>query len=96
MIRVRIRETRERQIKRQGKCNQELSVSDLPNYCGLTPESQRLLNQVTQKFNLSARAYHRVLKVARTIADLAGEKMILDGHLSEALTYRCLDKLKCE
>ncbi len=96
IVKIRIIETRQRQMTRQGKCNQELLVGDLPSYCRLTEESQRLLNQVTQKFNLSARAYHRVLKVARTIADLAGEKTILDGHLSEALTYRCLDKLKRE
>ncbi|MCE3238990.1 MAG: comM [Gammaproteobacteria bacterium] len=96
IVKTRIIEARQRQMTRQGKSNQELLVGDLPSYCRLTEESQRLLNQVAQKFNLSARAYHRILKVARTIADLAGEEAILDGHLGEALTYRCLDKLKSE
>ena len=52
------------------------------------------MNQVMNKFNLSARVYHRIVKVARTIADLAGEEAILIEHVSEALTYRCLDRLK--
>jgi magnesium chelatase family protein len=96
VVRGRVVHARARQLARQSKCNQELSVSELPHHCSLTTGSQQLLNQVMQKFNLSARAYHRIIKVARTIADLADEEAISDGHLSEALTYRCLDRLKNE
>lgn len=92
IIKERVMQARERQFLRQGKINQELLVSDLPQYCHLAESSKVLLNQVMQKFNLSARAYHRIAKVARTIADLAGSELIRDEHLRESLAYRCLDK----
>lgn len=95
-IKKRVIASRERQLARQGKCNREITVSELTEYCRLDMESERLLGQVMRKFNLSARSYHRVLKIARTIADMSNSNYIGMSHLSEALTYRCLDRLKSD
>lgn len=57
-------------------------------FCKLDETGKNLMRAAVQQMNLSARAYHRVLKLARTIADLAGEKRILPSHLGEALQYR--------
>lgn len=92
VVKARVIRSRERQLSRQGKCNAELMASELPVYCALQEDSQKLLNQVMHKFSLSARIYHRILKVARTIADLGESDVILSGHLSEALTYRSMDR----
>ncbi len=92
VIKQRVMMARQQQLKRQGKCNTTLSVSELECYCQLDEASQRVLKQVMEKFNLSARTYHRILKVARTIADLAGSDVILGEHLGETLGYRCLDR----
>lgn len=94
IVKARVIKSRERQLSRQGKCNMELEVGEMTHYCQLSGEGDALLKQVLQKFNLSARSYHRILKVARTIADLDESDDILVTHLSEALTYRCLDRLK--
>ncbi len=56
--------------------------------CALDASSLQLMRQAVEKFGLSARAYFKVIKVARTIADLAGEKVIAVGHMAEALQYR--------
>ncbi|OGT46649.1 MAG: ATP-dependent protease [Gammaproteobacteria bacterium RIFCSPHIGHO2_12_FULL_41_20] len=93
-VRARVLFSRQRQLQRQGKCNVDLTTQELEKFCQLGVEPQHLLNQVVQKLNLSARACHRLLKIARTIADLADDEMITSQHLSEALVYRCLDKLK--
>ncbi|NLC70080.1 MAG: GTP-binding protein EngB, partial [Desulfuromonadaceae bacterium] len=60
--------------------------------CRLDEEGRRLLELVTDRLALSARSYTRILKVARTIADLAGEENILQPHLAEAIQYRSLDR----
>ncbi len=96
VVKARVEEARLRQYLRQEKCNQELMANDLSQFCSLSDKPQQLLNQAMQKFNLSARAYHRVIKVARTLADLTGDAVISDNHISEALTYRYLDRLKYE
>lgn len=93
-IKARVIQSRERQIKRQGKCNMELTPSEIIQFCPVQEEASQLLQRVMVKFNLSARSYHRILKVARTIADLEESSTILIKHISEALTYRCLDRLK--
>jgi magnesium chelatase family protein len=63
-------------------------------YCSLTPECERLLKTAFEKLNLSARAYTRILKVARTIADLDNSPDIRAAHISEAVSYRSLDRLR--
>lgn len=92
VVKERVRSARLSQIERQRKCNQELTVAELSRFCRLTAEAEGLLAQVMQRFNLSARSYHRIIKVARTIADLSLQPVILGEHLSEALSFRCLDK----
>lgn len=94
VVKQRVIVARSVQWNRQQKCNQALTVNELKEWCALTAESQRLLNQVMERFHLSARSYHRILRVARTIADLAADDAITTTHLSEALTYRCLDRSK--
>jgi magnesium chelatase family protein len=94
VIKARVLQARERQAARQGKCNAELLVGDLGVACQLTESCQQLLATVMRKLNLSARVYHRIVKVARTIADLSECELITSDHISEALTYRCLDRLK--
>lgn len=91
-VRKRVISARERQWQRQGKLNSALTVSELALHCQLSSDTQKLLNQIMNKFNLSARIYHRILKVARSIADLYDSSAILTVHLTEALTYRCLDR----
>lgn len=94
IVRANVAEARQRQHARQGKLNQELSAADLTRYCAIDKEAKQLLGHIVEKFNLSARSYHRIIKVAQTIADLVGDEVISNEHVSEALTYRCLDRTK--
>ncbi|MDR3478240.1 MAG: YifB family Mg chelatase-like AAA ATPase [Gammaproteobacteria bacterium] len=94
VIKERVVAARQRQLKRQNKPNAELLVSELAQYCELAEGVEALLGEVMVKFNLSARVYHRIIKVARTIADLGASDPITTVHLSEALGYRCLDRSK--
>jgi magnesium chelatase family protein len=95
-IQARVLNAYQRQLRRQNKYNAALSVKEIESICTLDAESERLLLQIMQKLNFSARVYHRILKVARTIADLTESAMIEKKHISEALTYRCLDrKIPC-
>ena len=93
---IRERVTAARQIadRRQGKLNSFLSAQDIKAFCELSEHGHRLLEQAMEKFGLSHRAYHRILKLARTIADLAGSPSIETGHLGEAIAYRKLDRSK--
>jgi magnesium chelatase family protein len=93
-VKTRVIAARQQQLARQGKLNHQLTPGDLQKFCKLDNQSRQLLTEIVQKFNLSMRAYHRILKVARTIADLMEDENILNHHLGEALTYRCLDRLK--
>jgi magnesium chelatase family protein len=68
--------------------NSEMNVKELNIYAPLAPETKQLLNQSAEKLQLSARAYHRVIKLARTIADLEGSNNIIESHILEALQYR--------
>ncbi len=72
--------------------NAELSPAQIKKYCSLGRPEQDFLKEVFETMELSARAYHKILKVARTIADLEGEKDIDTAHLAEAIGYRSLDK----
>lgn len=85
---------RERQQARQQATNARLTNREVERYCQPSSEGAQLLERAATMLNLSARAYHRVLKVARTIADLAGEDVIDVAHVSEAMTLRRLDRNK--
>jgi len=93
-VRMRVLLAREFQQTRQGKFNAALTVPELDRFGAIQPDAQVLLNQIMSKFNLSARGYHRIVKVARTIADLEGGDPITTAHLGEVLNYRCLDRTK--
>ena len=69
-------------------CNADMRVGEVRQFCQLQAEGQSLMRSAMTQLNLSARAYHRILKLARTIADLAGSEEIQSTHLAEALQYR--------
>src|ERR1043166_1900968 len=73
-------------------CNARMGARELKQFCSLDEATQELLKQAMTNLNLSARAYDRILKVARTIADLAGAETILADPISEAIQYRSLDR----
>jgi len=95
MIRARIMQARQLQLSRfQGtriKSNAEIPPNKIQEYCKLGTKEQKLLENVFHAMNLSARAYHKIIKVARTIADLEGKEAIEIKHLSEAVCYRNID-----
>ena len=91
-IRVRVVAARNRALARSGKANSELTAKEVKHLCTLTEQGHQLLEQAMDKFGLSHRAYHRILKLARTIADLAESENIEVSHLSEAIGYRKLDR----
>ncbi|HKI82061.1 MAG TPA: YifB family Mg chelatase-like AAA ATPase, partial [Pseudodesulfovibrio sp.] len=90
-VRERVEAARGRQRCR-GTVNAELQGETLTSHCRLSPPDRHLLQQVLEKLGLSARAYHRILRVARTIADLDHAEHIATDHLTEAIQYRCLDR----
>lgn len=92
VIRERVATARERQLTRQGKTNNLLSTLEIDDLCVADEAGQNLLKQAINRLDLSARAYHRILKVARTIADLAGASGIGASHIAEAVQYRRFDK----
>jgi magnesium chelatase family protein len=73
-------------------CNAAMSPKELQRYCTLNTGCQKLLKAAISDLNLSARAYDRILRVSRTIADLAGSDQISEFHISEAIQYRSLDR----
>ena len=91
-VRGRVAAARERQLARAGKTNSALSPKEIERTCALDDGGRRLMQQVLNRLALSARAYHRILKVARTVADLAECDTITLDHLSEAVNYRRLDR----
>jgi magnesium chelatase family protein len=91
-IKARVIVARNIAIARQGKVNSMLSSKEVKEYCQLSEQGHQLLEQAMNQFGLSHRAYHRILKLARTIADLAAETDIKIVHLSEAISYRQLDR----
>lgn len=87
-IRARVEQARQRQLTRQAKPNAALSTAEIDTHCQPDEAGLVLLKTALAKLNLSARAYHRILKVARSIADLAGEVHIKPVHIAEAVQYR--------
>ena len=91
-IRARVEAARERQTKRFAGtkliCNADMGPTQVRDYCQVDETARQLLGTAMRQMNLSARAYHRILKLSRTIADLAGEEQIGTAHIAEAIQYR--------
>ena len=92
-VRGRIAVAHRVQIERQGKRNCGLTTREIDKWCRTDTAAEGLLRQAIARLNLSARAYHRVLKLARTIADLARSEAIAVAHVAEAIQYRRLDRM---
>jgi len=94
---IRVTAAMEKQRKRQKpfKLNARLSNAEIKAYCAISTDAQAFLNTALEKLGLTARSYHRVLRVARTIADLSESEDILITHLSEALSFRKIDRPYC-
>ncbi len=92
-VRQRVDGARQQQYQRRGMVNSMLANRELEQDCSLASADRKIMEQALERLNLSARAYHRVLRVARTLADLDGEKRVERQHLMESLGYRKLDRL---
>jgi len=93
-IRERVESSRARQLERQGKPNAHLQAAELARHCGLEASDRKFLELAINQLRLSSRAHHRILKVARTIADLKKQDSINRQHLSEALSYRAMERFR--
>ncbi len=87
-VQARVAAARFRQIERQGKANAQLGSKEIDQYCQPNAAAMTLLKQAIARLNLSARAYHRILRVARSIADLVGDEQINANQIAEAVQYR--------
>jgi magnesium chelatase family protein len=94
-VALRVSAARNAQMRRQGKLNARLTPAEVSRHCGLTRESRVLLGTAIARMGLSGRACHRVLKLARTCADLAGQSEIRRIDVAEAVQLRLLDRLTC-
>jgi magnesium chelatase family protein len=91
-VRQRVEAARNKQLERAGKLNHAMSPKEIELYCAIDNRVAGLLEQAVERLGLSARAYHRIIKVARTIADLAETSTIEAAHVGEAISYRRLDR----
>ena len=96
VIRQRVNDARKIQLRRFEKTklhgNAQMGAKEIKRYCAVKEDAEKLLETAINKLGLSARAYSRVLKVGRTIADLAGAENIESNHIAEAIQYRSLDR----
>uniref|UniRef100_Q31J75 Mg chelatase-related protein n=1 Tax=Hydrogenovibrio crunogenus (strain DSM 25203 / XCL-2) TaxID=317025 RepID=Q31J75_HYDCU len=91
-VRERVVACQRLQKARQGCLNTELSPKQLEQYVRLQPDSKKLLEQAVNRMGMSARGYHRILRVARTLADMQQQETVLMAHIAESISYRSLDK----
>ncbi len=91
-IKQRVHTARNLALSRAGKANALLTAADIKTFCPLSESNHHVLEQAIDRFGLSHRGYHRILKLSRTIADLAHSKTIELNHLTEAISYRKLDR----
>lgn len=91
-VRFRVSAARERALGRQHKPNAQLGAREIDDHCAPDAKGETLLRQAIARLGLSARAYHRILRVARTIADIAGADAVAGNHVAEAIQYRRLDR----
>lgn len=92
-VRQRVLAVRARQFSRAGITNESIGPNEIKRICSINQSDAHWLEEVLTRLGLSVRAWQRILKVARTIADLAGEEKIQREHLNEALSYRAIDRL---
>ena len=92
-VRARVSAARARQLQRQSKPNSQLGTREIDLHCAVTDSGAALLQQAIARLGLSARGYHRCLKLARTIADLAAAAQIAPAHIAEAIQYRRVQHL---
>lgn len=91
-IRARVGEIWHLQMSRQGRLNSQLKANEVERYSRLDNDSMAFLELVCERMNMSARAYHRIIKLARTIADVSGEEQVSKSDVAEAVGYRSLDR----
>lgn len=92
-IQKRVAICHQSQILRQGKANAQLSSAEVRSYCQLAPDDNEFLELAIEKLNLSTRAHHKILKIARTLADMDAVESIERKYLIEALSYRAMDRI---
>lgn len=93
VIQQRVCQCHHQQILRQGKANAHLSSAELRSVCQLSADDNEFLELAIEKLNLSTRAHHKILKIARTLADMERLEIIERKHLTEALSYRAMDRI---
>lgn len=93
VVRGRVAQARTQMLSRSGKANALLGSREIERHCPLAKADAQFLESALHRLGLSIRAYHRIIKVARTIADLEGTEQIARPHLAEALGYRAMDRL---
>ena len=92
-VQQRVQACRMRQIERQGKANAYIGTNELKQFCHLSYDDNEFLELAVEKLGLSTRAHHKILKIARTLADMEAVEEIEHKHLIEALSYRAMDRL---
>ena len=92
-VQTRVKACREFQLQRQKKANAHISSAELKKYCVLSIDDTEFLELAVEKLGLSTRAHHKILKIARTLADMEQSQAIGHKHLIEALSYRAMDRL---